>query len=75
MATMKQSGIRIVIDSTLIIAVASMAFWVGAQSERINNLDKAINTRGAPQISIEAATRLTSVEARVDALEDKTKSK
>ena len=62
-----KGGWRLFVDSALIIAVLSLAFWTGTESEKVAQLSK----RGGVQISMEADKRLTILEEKIAACERK----
>jgi len=70
---MTKGNLRVAIDSGLAIAIVSLAFWVGVQSEKINTLEVAVTNRGRVQISIEADHRLTKLEEQMKNAQEKLK--
>jgi len=66
-----KGGWRLFVDSALIIAVLSLAFWTGTESEKVDHLTAAIEKRGGVQISMEADKRLTVLEEKIAACERK----
>ena len=66
---MHPNKFRIVIDSVLAVAIITLAFWSGVQSQKINDLEVDVSDRGRVQISIEADHRLTVLEQEVKDLQ------
>jgi hypothetical protein len=57
------SRTRVVLDTIFGTGLLAIAFYAGILTQKVNDLREAISQPGRVQISIEARTRLTALEA------------
>lgn len=60
---------RIIADATTLLALLGIAYHAGTLTQRLNQMERAVATRGSVQISMEADQRLTRLEQQMDNLE------